>query len=168
MKKSHKNSQPYAASEAGSRPDRRHRRLARKAAREAEQMGLPVIPVDRMVQRLKDPGAGLDGFACRNCGAHVSWHGAGSGHRNHCPSCLFSLHLDVSPGDRAAECEGLMEPIAVWVRRGGEWALVHRCRDCGWLSSNRVAADDNPALLVSLAVRPIGNPPFPLENLAEP
>ena len=26
-----------------------------------------------------------------------------------------------------------MEPIAVWVRRGGEWAVIHRCRRCGAL-----------------------------------
>ena len=37
-----------------------------------------------------------------------------------------------------------MDPIAVWVRKNGEWAIVHRCRRCGAMSSNRVAADDNP------------------------
>jgi ribosome biogenesis GTPase len=58
-----------------------------------------------------------------------------------------------------------MEAIAVWVRRGGEWALVHRCRDCGKLASNRIAADDNEALLLSLAVRPLSRLPFPLEEL---
>lgn len=58
-----------------------------------------------------------------------------------------------------------MEPIGVWVRRGGEWALIHRCRECGALSSNRIAADDNELLLLSLAVRPLSNPPFPLEHL---
>ena len=36
-----------------------------------------------------------------------------------------------------------MEPIAVWVRKGGEWAIIHRCKRCGALSSNRMAADDN-------------------------
>jgi ribosome biogenesis GTPase len=59
-----------------------------------------------------------------------------------------------------------MEPVAVWVRRGGEWALVHRCRTCGHLSSNRIAADDNEALLLSMAVKPLSQPPFPLERLA--
>ena len=24
-----------------------------------------------------------------------------------------------------------MEPVGVWVRKGGEWALIHRCRACG-------------------------------------
>ena len=58
-----------------------------------------------------------------------------------------------------------MEPIAVWVRKGGEWAVIHRCRLCGSLSSNRTAADDNPTLLMSLAVKPLAQPPFPLERL---
>ncbi|MDD5840828.1 MAG: RNHCP domain-containing protein, partial [Gemmiger formicilis] len=42
---------------------------------------------------------------------------AGTQHRNHCPNCLTSLHLDNEPGDRAADCGGQMEPVAVWVRK---------------------------------------------------
>ena len=49
---------------------------------------------------------------------------AGTQHRNHCPNCLTSLHLDNEPGDRAADCGGQMEPVAVWVRKGGEWAII--------------------------------------------
>lgn len=104
------------------------------------------------------------GFKCRNCGSAVAWDGGGTEHRNHCPYCLYSVHLDIEPGDRAAACGGLMEPISVWVRRKGEWAIVHRCKECGSLSSNRIAADDNEALLVSLAMRPIAMPPFPLDR----
>lgn len=91
--------------------------------------------------------------------------GSGSEHRNHCPNCLHSVHLDVDPGDRQADCGALMEPIAVWVRKGGEWALVHRCRLCGTLSSNRILADDNELMLVSIAAKPLSNPAFPLERL---
>lgn len=47
-----------------------------------------------------------------------------------------------------------MEPVAVWVRKGGEWAIIHRCKRCGALSSNRVAADDNPMKLMSIAMKP--------------
>ncbi|AIE85127.1 ribosome small subunit-dependent GTPase A [Fimbriimonas ginsengisoli] len=104
-------------------------------------------------------------FACQACGSEIPRGGGGTEHRNHCPRCLCSLHLDAVPGDRLACCGGVMEPIAVWVRKGGEWAIVHRCRDCGHLSSNRIAADDNDALLLSLAVRPLSKPPFPLERL---
>ncbi len=108
-----------------------------------------------------------DSFTCKVCGRPVVSAGAGSGHRNHCPNCLHSLHLDVEPGDRAADCGGIMEPIGVWVRRGGEWAIIHRCRRCGALSSNRSAADDSPVKLLSIALRPLAQPPFPLERVEE-
>lgn len=65
------------------------------------------------------------------------------------------------------ENAGIMEPVAVWVRRGGEWAIIHRCKRCGALSSNRVAADDNPMKLMSIAMRPLSAPPFPLERIEE-
>lgn len=106
-------------------------------------------------------------FTCRVCGRTVAPKGAGTRHRNHCPACLHSLHLDGVPGDRAAGCGGVMEPVGIWVRRDGEWALIHRCRRCGVLHANRVAADDDPMGLMSLAVRPLAQPPFPLERVRE-
>ena len=57
-----------------------------------------------------------------------------------------------------------MEPIAVWVRRDGEWAVVHRCRGCGWLRVNRIAGDDNELVLMSLALKPLARPAFPLDR----
>ncbi|MBQ9794091.1 MAG: RNHCP domain-containing protein [Clostridia bacterium] len=100
----------------------------------------------------------IDPFTCKNCGQTVVPEGAGSDHRNHCPYCLTSVHLDEEPGDRASDCHGKMEPIGVWVRKNGEWALIHRCTICGKLDSNRVAADDNPMRLLSLAMKPSANP----------
>lgn len=108
-----------------------------------------------------------DSFTCRACGRLVVPTGAGTGHRNHCPNCLCSLHVDEEPGDRAANCGGIMEPVAVWARKNGEWALIHRCRGCGTFRSNRVAADDNPMKLMSIAVKPLALPPFPLEYIEE-
>ncbi|MCI8443060.1 MAG: RNHCP domain-containing protein [Provencibacterium sp.] len=108
-----------------------------------------------------------DSFTCRVCGRLVTAQGAGSSHRNHCPNCLHSLHVDNEPGDRAADCGGIMEPVGVWVRSGGEWAIIHRCRRCGHISSNRVAADDNPIKLMSIAMKPLTQPPFPIEYLSE-
>ena len=93
-----------------------------------------------------------DSFTCKVCGRLVTPDAAGTDHRNHCPNCLSSLHVDIEPGDREADCGGIMEPIAVWVRGKGEWAIIHRCRRCGALSSNRVAADDNPMKLMSIAL----------------
>lgn len=73
--------------------------------------------------------------------------------------------MDVEPGDRASDCGGSMEPIAVWVRRGSDWAIIHQCRKCGALRSNRIAGDDNEVALVSLAVKAISQPPFPLSRI---
>ena len=42
-----------------------------------------------------------------------------------------------------------------------------RCRRCGGLSSNRIAADDNPMKLMSIAMRPLSAPPFPIERIEE-
>ncbi len=108
-----------------------------------------------------------DSFTCKVCGRLVVSAGAGSSHRNHCPNCLSSLHVDIEPGDRESDCGGIMEPVAVWVRKSGEWAIIHRCRRCGALSSNRVAADDNPMKLMSIAMKPVCLPPFPLERIEE-
>ncbi|WMI80017.1 RNHCP domain-containing protein [Anaerotignum sp. MB30-C6] len=108
-----------------------------------------------------------ESFVCKVCGHLIVPDGAGSQHRNHCPYCLASLHVDDLPGDRAADCDGIMEPIGVWVRKNGEWAIIHRCTRCGHLSSNRVAADDNPMKLMSIAIKPLAQPPFPLEYIGK-
>ncbi len=59
-----------------------------------------------------------------------------------------------------------MEPIAVWARPGGDWAVIHRCRGCGELKSNRIAGDDSELLLVTLATRALAQTPFPLNRLS--
>lgn len=104
-------------------------------------------------------------FTCKVCAEEVQPEGAGTDHRNHCPNCLSSIHLDNEPGDRAANCGAVMEPISVWVRNNGEWAIIHRCKQCGVLSPNRIAADDNPLKLMSIAVKPLAFPPFPIERI---
>jgi len=95
----------------------------------------------------------------------INPEGAGTHHRNHCPYCLCSIHVDNEPGDRKSDCKGIMEPISIWVKDKGEWAIVHRCKKCGKLNTNRSAADDNPVLLMSIAVKPLASPPFPLHLL---
>lgn len=106
-------------------------------------------------------------FLCEHCNLTVAPQEAGSEHRNHCPHCLWSLHLDLRVGDRRSGCRGAMEPIAIHVRYNGEWAVIHRCSRCGALRSNRIAGDDNELVLVSLAVAPLARPPFPLDRLAQ-
>ena len=58
-----------------------------------------------------------------------------------------------------------MEPVAISPRPDGEWMIVHRCRSCDRLHRTRIAGDDDPIALMSLAVRPLARPPFPLTAL---
>ena len=117
-------------------------------------------------QRLRGHDRRAESFRCIHCRLDVPLVAAGTAHRNHFPTCLWSRHLDDEPGDRASDCRASMEPIAITVRKDGEWILIHRCQGCGKLSSNRIAGDDNPLLLIRIAVKPLAQPPFPLDRLA--
>lgn len=98
---------------------------------------------------------------CTHCGSLFPSDAPGTRNRNHCPSCLWSVHLDNTPGDRSAHCGGDMEPIAVSARPDGEWMILHRCRKCGVIHANRIAGDDNAVALMALAAKPLASPPFP-------
>ncbi|MGK4903879.1 RNHCP domain-containing protein [Streptomyces albus] len=95
-------------------------------------------------------------FRCVGCRLDVPGSAPGTAHRNHCPNCLASLHVDRRvPGDRAASCRGRMEALSMSVRPDGEWLIVHQCLSCGALSANRIAGDDNALALMRLALRPL-------------
>ena len=47
-----------------------------------------------------------DTFTCKVCGRLCTPQEAGSDHRNHCPNCLSSLHVDIEPGDRLRRHHG--------------------------------------------------------------
>ncbi|MBQ1084642.1 RNHCP domain-containing protein [Nocardiopsis sp. B62] len=106
-------------------------------------------------------------FGCVLCGLSVSLLGSDGTPRDHCPSCLTSLHVHDQVEGGVCDCEGRMTPISVVVARDGRWRLVHRCVRCDELSESAVAADDNPLVLMRIAVRPLAEPPFPLEMLGE-
>jgi hypothetical protein len=90
-------------------------------------------------------------FKCRKCKSFIGMPLTGGRQRNHCPNCLHSLHVDLkTPGDRRSDCVSLMEPVATFVRHNGEQVVVHHCRGCGIERHNRIAADDNPLLLMRL------------------
>jgi hypothetical protein len=99
---------------------------------------------------------------CRRCGGEFSPDAPGTRHRNHCPWCLWSVHMDDKPGDRASDCHGGMEPIAIQARPDGEWLIVHQCKSCFTVHVNRIAGDDSERELLALAVRPLSRMPFPL------
>ncbi len=103
-----------------------------------------------------------DSFVCSHCGAVIYTQPVISGvqNRNHCPYCLSSLHVDhAQAGDRLSACRGIMHPVGLTVKPGrnkyrknlsGELMLIHRCRDCGKLSINRLAADDQVDRLMEI------------------
>jgi hypothetical protein len=43
-----------------------------------------------------------------------------------------------------------MAPVGMFIRAGGEYALVHRCLECGIVRHNRIAADDDLDLVLQL------------------
>ena len=111
---------------------------------------------DRKKEKINDK-LNKQRYKCPNCGWESDENQLDDPW-DHCPNCLYSVHLDNRPGDRASSCHGRMEPIGVWVRKSGEWAVIHRCKSCGKIHANRVAADDNPMKLMALAIRPFGTP----------
>ncbi|HCC22316.1 TPA: hypothetical protein DEP86_02845 [Candidatus Uhrbacteria bacterium] len=88
-------------------------------------------------------------FTCARCGIFVR----GDGYTNHCPSCLWSRHVDVNPGDRLANCGGLMEPIGLEIKNGGETTILHRCIICGHERRNRTSSNDDPEVVIRLSGR---------------
>lgn len=107
------------------------------------------------------------GFSCVQCGFSVttSREQSGVNNRNHCPRCLWSKHVDeLKAGDRKAECKSRMQPIGLTLKQTpkrynreaqGELMLIHRCTGCGKLSINRIAADDDAAVIYQVFNRSI-------------
>lgn len=96
-----------------------------------------------------------EAFVCSNCGKEVEPIHYGGSYRNHCPFCLYSLHVDTNiPGDRKNSCRGLMKPIAVFTKRTGEYVLVHHCKKCGYERYNRIAGDDDFEKITKLSTIP--------------
>lgn len=87
-------------------------------------------------------------FICEHCGAKVH----GNGYTNHCPHCLYSKHVDINPGDRSADCGGLMEPVGLELK-DGKYILVHRCVKCGFVRRNKVVDTDDFTAVLELSRR---------------
>jgi hypothetical protein len=88
----------------------------------------------------------VEDFFCEKCGAQVR----GDGYTNHCPRCLWSKHVDMDPGDRKEECDGMMEPTAC-EREGDEWILTHTCITCGHEKRNKMHPNDNFGAIENIA-----------------
>ena len=101
-------------------------------------------------------------FICSHCGKKVSYKRIiGTEHRNHCPFCLWSQHEDLEiSGDRKSNCHGPMKPIGLTFKkegfdkygnpRQGELMVIHQCQECGQISINRLAADDDTQMVLKI------------------
>ena len=87
-------------------------------------------------------------FICFKCGEKV----IGTGYTNHCPKCLFSLHVDKDvPGDRLSKCKGEMKPVRT-ESKGGDYIIVHKCSKCGKIARNKAAKNDNFGAILDLSL----------------
>ena len=80
-------------------------------------------------------------FTCVNCLKKVEKLRYTS--RDHCNHCLYSIHVDVFPGDRANECRVILKPINVEIDAKKGKQIVYRCLKCGKIVRNIVAEDDD-------------------------
>ena len=80
----------------------------------------------------------VENFTCEHCGEKVK----GNGYTNHCPKCLWSKHVDINPGDRASDCQGMMKPTKV-ESEDGVYVLTYRCEKCNFERRKKVEKDDN-------------------------
>lgn len=82
-----------------------------------------------------------NGFICRHCGYQVAPLGYTS--RDHCPKCLYSIHIDNVPGDRANECLGDLVPISIESSSKKGYIITYKCSKCGEIKRNKSADDDS-------------------------
>lgn len=50
--------------------------------------------------------------------------------------------MDINPGDRGAECQGLMEPIDI-EKKGSDWIITHKCQECKFERRQRASRNDS-------------------------
>lgn len=91
----------------------------------------------------------IEDFICEKCGTSVK----GNGYTNHCPACLWSKHVDKTPGDRAEECGGLMKPIGVEVKHGEIDRVILKCQTCSFERPAPVLPEDNREELIKISVQ---------------
>lgn len=92
-----------------------------------------------------------ENFICENCGNQVSKLNYTA--RDHCPYCLYSKHVDIMPGDRENDCQGLLEPIKI-EKFKNTYKIIYKCQKCHELHKNIIANDDDINLIIELSKNP--------------
>ena len=94
---------------------------------------------DQIAQRRSNPIHIDEGFRCSYC--HCTVLAGGAMIRDHCPYCLSSQHLDIVPGDRAANCGGQLVPVDLEYRTQ-QWWIHYKCQLCAHTHRVRAHPDD--------------------------
>lgn len=94
-----------------------------------------------------------ENFICEVCGSKVEKLGYTA--RDHCPYCLSSKHVDINPGDRRADCGGVLEPVGIENAKKGNYKIVYKCSKCGKIKRNIMAHDDNMDLVIKIMANPL-------------
>lgn len=89
-----------------------------------------------------------EAFTCINCGKEISPLGYTT--RDHCPYCLYSIHIDIMPGDRANTCKGILKPIGIEKFRD-TYKIVYRCEKCHKVHKNIMATDDSLDEIINIS-----------------
>ena len=90
-------------------------------------------------------------FICHHCGKKVEKLGYTC--RNHCPECLYSKHVDINPGDRAEECQGILKPVGIEIDSKKGYVIIFKCEKCSAIRKNKAADDDNMELIIELSAK---------------
>lgn len=87
-------------------------------------------------------------FICENC--HKKVPKLEYSARDHCPYCLYSKHVDILPGDRMNDCNGLLIPIDI-EKFKQTYKIIYKCDKCNQIHKNIVAVDDDMDLIIELS-----------------
>lgn len=91
-----------------------------------------------------------ESFTCIHCGYEVLPLGYTA--RDHCPKCLYSIHLDINPGDRKSLCYGILKPIGIEKNKKRDYKIIYRCEKCHEIHKNVAAVDDDMDEIIKLSV----------------
>ena len=89
-----------------------------------------------------------ENFICENCGKEIKKLNYTA--RDHCPFCLYSKHVDIMPGDRLNNCQGLLKPIKI-EKFKDKYKIIYQCCKCHELHKNIIASDDAIEEIIKLS-----------------
>lgn len=89
-----------------------------------------------------------EGFICIHCGKEVLPLGYSS--RDHCPYCLYSIHIDINPGDRQNTCLGMLKPIGI-EKYKDTYKILYKCEKCNKNHKNIIAKDDDMNEIINIS-----------------